>query len=360
MTNPNQLQTQKPEDIHSNSIGEAAMALAETTTEQRTDILSPEFIEARDQYYRTSGNTLVIGGCSDERPETAESSAVIAQKLPEALPTTEGMLRVFGSKTGLAMAITTAGLVRNPSFAKNIGGINGAIQLIDSRMQAQGNIVALNHSDATKEGNASHLDVHARTAEGQPAPMGCAFSNLAGATADLLVNHAIVRELAVQRQAEIYNGNDHTEQLLEAEAQMLADGTEDKGGAFAITRADYTQDRNPTLVLAGTPHKLVKDTGVIFNFTNEIASPSRANADGKDFYSVDVVPAVESIMSMVPELDLDPQILAEALTLQSFAVCAALELQDADHQGDNNTLNPARLATGVRGDVRLALAKLQD
>lgn len=328
------------------------MTLAEA--EQKYEgMVAPEFIAQREGYYQVvpEGQT-VIGSCSDEREETPESSSLIAQTYPEALSTRQGMLRVFGGPIGLAMAAITSSIAAGKRLPETMDSIPKMMATIDARMEGA-QLIALNHSDAAQEENPTHLKTSGES------PMGCAFANLAGATADLLVNNEVIQAEAHRQQAALFGPNNHTDVLLAAEAELLETATQGLGGSYAVSRRDYAASHRPTVVLAGKPHAPIAKTGIIFNATDELASPSAANGSQLDFYSVDLKQATRKLMAILPELELDPQLVFESLALQAVPVRAALELGDSEHKGSEADLNPTRLGVGVRGSLQQAIADLQ-
>ena len=196
----------KQHEVNS-ALGEVAMTLAEA--EQKYEgMVAPEFIAQREGYYQVvpEGQT-VIGSCSDEREETPESSSLIAQTYPEALSTRQGMLRVFGGPIGLAMAAITSSIAAGKRLPETMDSIPKMMATIDARMEGA-QLIALNHSDAAQEENPAHLKTSGES------PMGCAFANLAGATADLLVNNEVIQAEAHRQQAALFGPNNHTDVLL--------------------------------------------------------------------------------------------------------------------------------------------------
>ncbi len=327
------------------------LVMAEAVVEER-GVLSAEFINERDQFYRdVPKDKEVVTTCSDDRPITPESEATIAVEYPEALPIGKGTSRLFGGREGRAKMVMVVGLATNPDFAKMVGGMDGLMGQLDAFERRRAKSISLLHTDAAKEGQPNQLAADKLAADGTPAPLGCAHAMGSGAVSNLTVNNPAVRTFAIERQAAIYS-NPHTDQLLAGHEAFL----ETFGADYAFDRTACARLGDPVVVLAGIPHKAVADTGVLLNFTNQIASPTEAHEAGKDFYSVDVVREVNALQKIFPEYGLDPQLLAEALTLEAYAVCAVLDLHDSGHVGGPDNLDPARLATGVRGDVAAALA----
>lgn len=322
--------------------------------------LSSEFIERRlETYTYVPPRKKVVIGCSDDRRPTPESIIALNARYADrqVLDIEKGYARIFGGLAGLAKNVLVAGhAVYGDHFSTALPSFNAALRAV---ARLYGDRVTL-HSDVKHEEQASGLCMHGASA------VGCAYCAGVGTTTQLLLEDERIRVTATNDQVYVFGNDEHVENLRyghELTARMLAReaGSNDPCD-FSIDRRDFKELHNgevgvPIMVLAGG-HVATQASGVISSFNlSHVGSTVAAHEQEQSlaYYGLDIAHVTASIGLLLQEYGIPPEIFARALQLDSVPVRAVLAAHDPDL---NRELDPTKLAMGVTGNPKEALAYL--
>jgi hypothetical protein len=133
--------------------------------------------------------------------------------------------------------------------------------------------------------------------------------------------------------------------------RILVDDVFGRRDPLSITKSDVLDYRIPAMILEGT-HAPSERAIHVLNFSEDLISdPGEANARGLHYYNTDVTQLVETLKSSWPELQLDAELLVNAIILDESGTRAALA--SADGPAD-----PQRIESRRLGDPHGALAHL--
>jgi hypothetical protein len=321
--------------------------------------LPAEFIEAREDCWVAQTGPAWVG-CGDDREATAMSAQELIHTAPEITPANEAYASIFGGIEGVAKNILIVGSIQYPDFTKQVGGMNGITDKLIRFAKDNRSTTALSYTLHSAEGNENPDGTFC--AHGN-SPVGCAYCGGVGATSALLTDESdsLIRDVAREDQVEIFGSDEGVDALLDAHRAFLVEGTDGKGGDYAVGREDYvelTKKGVPVMILAGQ-HTAAKNTGLVHNFEpSTLGSSQKAAAGDKRFYREDVAAVTADILTIFREYNLNPDLLLRSFVLDSTPVRAVLAAHDSDPEL-NGKLDPRNLAMGWRGDPRKALEGLR-
>jgi hypothetical protein len=329
--------------------------------------LSPEFIEARENFWTTVGDSRVFIGCGDDRaPTEASTEALMVGRDATLMSPAEGYASVYGATAGLAKNVLVTGIAQfGNEFFDAIDGFDGAMALLLNNS----NYPQTLHSAESNEQNSRHFVFD------NAAPVGCAYAAGVGATAALLIgSSSATRDIAKLDQQYVFNSTDGFDDLLRGQDVFLKRTIDPTTREyFAVNRERYGRyhtkfgDRLDIMVL-GRTHTEAEGTGVISNFSLEqVGNPTKAHENQLDFYRLDIAMATDIVLRVLskplaainPRYVLSPDLLMRSLQIDSTPVRAVLASQDKNPKL-NGVTDARNLKMGFRGDADESLHILED
>jgi hypothetical protein len=358
------------------TIGHAAAAEVATTP---VGYLPPEFMARREKsgiWVQWDSQHRIWLGCSDERSITAESAQEFEQASPDVMSPAEGYLSVFGQLPGMAKAAMIVGIAQyGRSFHVSVGGFGKLVERLQRFMEQDNGPWAVRpaaHSDRYKE----RLAFDAIAALGKvtvkagielpkntlfcrhgAAATGCAYCGNIGKASLLLAEvqtgpvdlHAVAKRDSIH----VFGNDDYTDALLKGHGDFV----ELEGKDRVFQRSDFAESGLRVMIYEGADEKDAHigadKTGAVVNLVpHEIGNPTAARKGDEsgpmDIYRIDAAAAALVIRRVFEEYNLDAELLMRALVIDAVPVRALLASGDG-------TLDPGRIALGVRGNLRQAL-----
>lgn len=361
-----------------------SLAVASTVEVARyagdADILAPDVVEGwTDAWSEVAPGQDAFVDCSDDRPITAESIALImAHARENMMNPLEGTASIFGGLSGAVMAVLQVGVATyGPRFIKAVGGFHGvAHELIEG---GDGSFTW--HTAESAEGNAAAFNP---TSE---ADIACAYNIFIGTVAEVLAKKPAGLGLAVadnhmqavarRNQRRIFGDNQRTDFVVDAlfeatyyVAEHYAELAREATGNPEATAQDFRIDRKmyadfhqrpdgkkftsvPIEVLLGK-HRPAAQTGVVTHFGRNIVGKAG------QFYRLGAGRVGEEIMKTegIRDLRLPAELLLRAIQLNSVPPRAVLYSHDPSHGGHDGPLDPNGLRMAWIGDPWATIKEL--
>lgn len=322
-----------------------------STYEYEDELMMPEIDEARKSTFENRHYPTVLG-CGDDRGITPESiKFLISQGLPMEHP----YLRYFGGIFGVSRTVLVTigaqyGRQRLAQAAN--GGYFGFTRQLAEGAREHG-VYMISHSADGTEGGPREIRYDLGS------DIACAYAAGMGGVSTLSARDQMAIRVAQFESQSCYGrteSNSNFGHIVKGNEIFMGLLGNDPAG-FKITRRDLARTNTLGMMLHGghainDPEEGNKVKHAL-NFTRDMVSnPLEANRLDVPYYDNDVTQVAELIIKTMPELQLDPAILLDAMMLDASATRKSLASLDGP-------ADPQRLESVRLGDPKEALEYLR-
>lgn len=314
-------------------------------TEQELEDLDMDEVsqEIKDTFVKHEGPAVL--SCGDDRGPTAESLKAMAE---QGLPIEGPYLRIFGGIYGATRALLVAAVAQHGEEAlQTLGTDFHELSHEVARRAADRDVIMMTHSAEGAEGNPTHID---QTAGDK---LGCAYGDSIGVVANLSAHDQLVIRSAEYEATSLFGSpQDGNVQKVVQANRVLVDEIFGRQEPMSISKGDVIETKVPGMVLKGA-HAKTEDVKHVYSFSDEeLSDPVKAVEQGTPFYDTDLTQVAELLIKSFPELNLDSDLVANAIILDVNATKAALAASDGGAR------DPQRIVSLRYGDPHKALAHL--
>jgi hypothetical protein len=313
------------------------------TSEERKDVEMKEVSEAiKATFIKREGP--VVLACGDDRGLTEESLTAMKEA---GLPIEDAYLRIYGGIYGATRALLVAATAQHGREAiYRIGDNFIEASAITAKRASEQDVIMITHSAESAENNPAHINEHSH------AGLGCAYATGIGKVSNLTAyDQLIIRSAEYEATSVFGTPQDDSVQRLVRANRILVEDVFGKDEPMSISRRDVIGQKVPAMILEGS-HASTDKVVHVLNFSEDLISdPREANIRGVHYYDTDVVQLAEVLIKAWPELELDAELLVNAIILDAAATRAALAAADGP-------ADPQRIESLRLGDAHQAIAHL--